>query len=194
MTTVSGTDLLDRILDAAFAEFTRYGLRRTSMEDVARRAGVGRATVYRKVPTKDALIAAVVLREGHRFMDAFAEVVSGYGTIADQIVEGWVFSLAHMRNHPLFSGLLFSDPEALLPFLTVDSGVLLAACREFVAEFIRAAQTRGEVSPTLEPEPVAELMVRIVISYTINPESCLDLSDEHRTRDFARRHLVPLIR
>ncbi|MCW2888291.1 MAG: hypothetical protein QOE54_6953 [Streptosporangiaceae bacterium] len=181
-----------RILDAALAEFSAFGLRRTSMEDVARRAGVARGTVYRKFAAKDVLVQAVILREGRRFMAEFAMVVEPYPALADKLVEGWVFSLAHMRGHALFSGLLFADPEAMLPYLTVNNSTLLAVCRTFVAQFLRDAQRRGELEP-MDPDPPAELMARIVTSYIVSPDGCLDLADQQQLRAFARRHLVPII-
>lgn len=182
----------ERILDAALAEFSAYGLRRTGMESVAKRAGVARATVYRRFADKDDLVRAVILRESRRFMAAFHEVVRPYPRIADQITEGWVFAVAHLRRHPLFSGLLMVDAEAILPYLTVQNGAVLAAARDFLVPFIRAGQERGEV-PGVAPEQVAELMVRIVMSYVISRDGCLDLTDETALRAFARSHLVPAV-
>jgi len=194
MTSASATDKTTaRILDAALAEFSAYGLRRTGMEDVAKRAGVARATVYRKFAVKEALVQAVVLRESRRYMDEFDAVVSKYGTLDEQVVEGWVFTLAYMSDHPLFNGLLRADPEAMLPYLTIGNEELLAASRDFLLPFLTAAQERGEM-PDIDPRPVAELMARIVLSYVISPAGCLDLADERRTREFARRHLVPAVR
>ena len=194
MTNASGTDpTTEKILDAALAEFSSYGVRRTGMEDVARRAGVARATVYRKFAVKDALVQAVVMREGRRFMAEFDRVVRKYRALEEQVVEGWVFALAYMREHPLFNGLLAADPEAMLPYLTIGNRELLDACRDFFAPFIAEAQERGEV-PGFDPAPVAELMVRIVLSYVISPDGYLDLADEVRTREFARCHLVPAVR
>ena len=57
-----------RILDSALALFLEFGLKRISMDDVARRGGVGRVTVYRHYDDKDALFQAVVLRECRRAM------------------------------------------------------------------------------------------------------------------------------
>lgn len=189
---VPSPSVTDRILDAALAEFSAFGLRRTGVEDIARRAGVARGTVYRKFAAKETLIQAVILREGRRLMGEFATVVAPYPAIADKVVEGWVFSLAYLRGHALFSGLLFSDPEAILPYFTVNSAALLAISRDFVARFIRDAQHRGELEPG-DPDPPAELLVRIVMSYVVSPDGRLDLSDERQLRVFARRHLVPII-
>lgn len=60
-----------RILDAAYDQFCRLGIQRSTMEDVARRAGVSRITVYRRFTTKDALVEQVVRREFRRYFDRF---------------------------------------------------------------------------------------------------------------------------
>nr|MDT0664452.1 helix-turn-helix domain-containing protein [Micromonospora sp. DSM 115978] len=60
-----------RILDAAYEQFCRTGIQRSTMEDVARRAGVSRITVYRRFATKDVLVEHVVRREFRRYFDQF---------------------------------------------------------------------------------------------------------------------------
>ncbi|WP_131822919.1 helix-turn-helix domain-containing protein, partial [Mycobacteroides chelonae] len=56
-------ELTERILAAAKLEFELIGIRRSSMGDVARRAGIARATLYRRFPGKDNLVQAVATRE-----------------------------------------------------------------------------------------------------------------------------------
>ena len=51
-----------KILDAAVAEFEQHGIRRVALDDVARRAGVSRTTIYRRFANRDELVAAVVER------------------------------------------------------------------------------------------------------------------------------------
>ncbi len=51
-----GDKTYEKILDAGLALFVEFGLRRTTMEDVATRAGIGRATAYRRFADKDQLI------------------------------------------------------------------------------------------------------------------------------------------
>ncbi|MCQ7029827.1 TetR/AcrR family transcriptional regulator, partial [Escherichia coli] len=58
----------DRILDGAMSQAEEFGLRRFTMDDVARRVGVSRVTVYRYFPKKDQLIEAILLRELRRFL------------------------------------------------------------------------------------------------------------------------------
>ena len=66
-----GDEITTRVLDGAYEQFCRMGIRRSTMEDVARRAGVSRITVYRRFATKDALVEQVVRREFHRYFDQF---------------------------------------------------------------------------------------------------------------------------
>ncbi len=46
----------ERLPDAALAQFEDMGLRRTTIEDIAKRAGVDRVTVYRRLGSKDDVI------------------------------------------------------------------------------------------------------------------------------------------
>ncbi len=65
----------EAILDAAVVEFERHGLRRVALDDVARRAGVSRTTIYRRFSNKDELVAAVIERENVAlFADIAAEL------------------------------------------------------------------------------------------------------------------------
>ena len=58
---------------------------------------------------------------------------------------------------------------------------------------IEVARKRAEGRPESDPEPVAELMVRVAVSFLLNPVSCIELDDIDQTRAFARRYLVPLL-
>src|SRR5437879_2242277 len=60
--------LTEQILDAARDQFMTFGLRRSTVDDVAKRARVSRVTVYRRIGNKDALVSACLLREYRRFV------------------------------------------------------------------------------------------------------------------------------
>ncbi|MFG2430975.1 TetR/AcrR family transcriptional regulator [Streptomyces sp. NPDC048590] len=184
--------LTEQILDAAREQFMTFGLRRSTVDDVARRAKVSRVTVYRRIGNKDSLIAACLLREYRRFVVEVDAAVAALPTVEDRIVAGFVTVLRHIREHPLVGGLLRLEPEVMLPFLTLESGPALLAMREYLADRLREAR-RAEGGPETDPAPVAELMVRITVSFLLNPESCFELDDDERAGEFARRYLVPLI-
>ncbi|MDA5147275.1 TetR/AcrR family transcriptional regulator [Streptomyces sp. AD681] len=196
MTTAAKTETEDptarRILDAALEQFTVFGLRRSSMDDVAKRAGVSRVTVYRRFGTKDTLVEQTLLRENNRFFQRLDQAVAALPTMEERVVEGFVVALRHTRAHPLFGGLLRLEPEVVLPYLTVHGGSSLAATVDYLTGHLRRAQ-QAEGRPGDDPRPVAELMVRVAVSFLLNPASCIEMDDEDQARAFARRYLTPLL-
>ncbi|MFF0679287.1 TetR/AcrR family transcriptional regulator [Streptomyces tendae] len=181
-----------RILDAALEQFTVFGLRRSSMDDVAKRAGVSRVTVYRRFGTKDTLVEQTLLRENSRFFQRLDQAVAALPTMEERVVEGFVVALRHTRAHPLFGGLLRLEPEVVLPYLTVQGGSSLAATVDYLTRHLRRAQ-QAEGRPGDDPRPVAELMVRVAVSFLLNPAGCIEMDDEDQARAFARRYLAPLL-
>ncbi len=181
-----------RILDAALEQFTVLGLRRSSMDDVARRAGVSRVTVYRRFRNKDKLVEQTLLRENGRFFQLLDSAVASLPTMEERVVEGFVVALRHTRAHPLFGGLLRLEPEVVLPYLTVNGGSTLSATVEYLTGHLRRAQ-QVEGRPDDDPRPVAELMVRVAVSFLLNPAGCIEMEDEDQARAFARRYLAPLL-
>lgn len=181
-----------RILDAALEQFTLLGLRRSSVDDVAKRAGVSRVTVYRRFQTKDRLVEDTLLRELARFFEQLDAVVAPLPTMRERVVEGFVVALRHTRAHPLFGGLLRLEPEVVLPYLTVQGSPSLFATVDYLTAHLRRAQ-QVEGRPDEDPRPVAELMVRVAVSFLLNPAGCIEMEDEDQARAFARRYLAPLL-
>ncbi|GLY86189.1 TetR family transcriptional regulator [Actinoallomurus iriomotensis] len=182
-----------RVLDAAYEQFCRMGIQRSTMEDVARQAGVSRITVYRRFATKDALVEQVVRREFRRYFDQFLIDIEQAETAADRVVLGFVSSLRTIRRNPLIGGLIATEPDLLMPSLIGDGGRTLATVRRFVADQLRREQRAGNVSNDLEAEFVAEMMVRISGSLLAIPSHILDLDDDEQLAALARRFLVPML-
>ncbi len=179
----------ESIVDAALEEFLAYGLRRTNVDVVARRAGVSRATLYRRFDGKDALVRAVLVRESRRFFASIAAAVTGLETAEERLVEGFVVGVRYAREDRLLNRLLASDPEALLPYLTTDGGLVVAAARDFL---VRQAPKVPVAERT--PAGVAEVFVRLAISFTLMPQSAIPLDTDEAVRAFARGYLAPLMR
>lgn len=180
-----------RILDAALQEYLTHGLRRTSVDDVARRANLGRATIYRRFATRDELVQAVYLREYRRFFAEIAAAVDGLPTVAQRLVEGFVVGVRNARKHPLLTQMLSLEPDASLPLLTTQGGPVLTVLRDFLVQQYLASPEA--VNSDINPVEVAEILVRLSISLTLTPETCLPLSTDQEIRETARRYLVPLL-
>ncbi|WP_029111683.1 TetR/AcrR family transcriptional regulator [Mycobacterium sp. URHD0025] len=185
-----------RILSATLEQAELVGIRRTTMEDVARRSGVGRATLYRRFPTKDALIDALVLSEARRYLDGSAQARAHADNLEDRLVYGTVFTVTFLRDHALLKKLLRTEPETILPSLTVDAGAII----DFATDY-SAAQLRTDLygtTPTTAAQErhlrtVAELHTRLTLSFIVTPHTGIKLTSLDDTRDYVRTYLLPMV-
>jgi AcrR family transcriptional regulator len=186
-----------RILDAALAEFAEFGLRRVSADDVARRARISRATLYRRFPGgKRQLIQQVMARDMRRFLAEVDAAVSGLRSLEDQLVEGILVALRTARADPLLTRLAMTEPDTLLPYLTTDAGPLIEAAASYLGERYRRAQADGLAppgEPPVTPSAVAEIMVRLAISFYLAPGSA-HFTDEAASRALLKRLVRSLLR
>lgn len=180
----------ERILDAALAEFRSFGLRRATVEDITRRAKVGRMTLHRRFPSKQALVAAVFMREIRRVLSEVGAVLEQHDTLVDKLVEGLAFGLRRTYQHPLLSRLLETDREAMLPFFTVDAEALMIASTEFVAQQIREA---GGPADRCRIDYAAEAIIRFLHSILLTPDGRFDFHDDDELRAFMRAVIAPLV-
>ncbi|MEU6075440.1 helix-turn-helix domain-containing protein [Micromonospora sp. NPDC047074] len=186
-------EVATRILDAAYEQFCRMGIRRSTMEDVARRAGVSRITAYRRFATKDRLVEQVVRREFRRYFDQFLLDIQQAPTVDDRVVLGFVSALQAFRRNPLIGGLMTAEPDVLVPSMISDGGRTLATVQRFVAGQLRREQRAGNIPATADVEVVAELMTRLSCSFLVTPSHVVDLDDAEQLRAVARRFLVPML-
>lgn len=182
-----------RLLDAAYEQFCRMGIQRSSMEDVGKRAGMSRITVYRRFATKDALVEQVILREFRRYFDRFLADIRDAKSAADRVVLGFVSSLRAFRGNPLIGGLMYAEPTLLAGSMIGDEGRMLGAVSQFVAGQLRREQQAGTVAATLDTDLVGEMMVRVAASFLTIPSRAVDLDDDSVLESVARQFLVPML-
>jgi AcrR family transcriptional regulator len=154
------SDESDQLLDAARECVLAVGVRRTTVTDVARRAGVSRMTLYRRFPDLEALLAALMTREFGRLVAGGRNGAAG-ATTRERVVAMVVAGSRALAGDPLFARLLDVDPELLLPYVTVRLGgmqrmAVAAAAAELAAD-------DGSVRDDAPPEVLAagiELIAR----------------------------------
>jgi AcrR family transcriptional regulator len=179
-----------RLLDAALAEFSAYGLRRTSMENVAERAGLARSTLYRRFSNKRELARAVAFRQSRTHLVELVRAVEGLPTVEDRLVEAFVLGVTRARTDGLLLRLLQSEPETVLPYFTTHSDIALDLGRGFLAD-----QLRRSPGPPIkgDPDAAAELIFRLATSIMLAPRGHIPLDGQDDLRAFARAYLVPLL-
>jgi TetR/AcrR family transcriptional regulator, repressor for uid operon len=190
---VVGEDaLFDRVATAALDEFAEHGIRRTSMEDIARRARVSRMTVFRRFASKQRLVEVVIAREVHRGMQELDLLWEGAETLEDRLVAGFEFAGRYVRGHPLFDRLLRSEPDVLLPPLTLDGGPVLELYRSLIANRLQAEVNAGRAT-TADVDGVAEVMARLAISLLLTRDGTITLDDPHSVRRLVNLTLLPML-
>ena len=176
-----------RIVDGALECLARQGVAKTTVDDIARAAGLSRATLYRTFPGgKEGILAAVVETEVARLFSSLAVAMGEATDLEDVLVAGMVESARRLRSHAALGYLLAHEPGAVLPHLTF-------------AELDRVLMVAGDLAAPffarwLEPEQAsraAEWAVRIVLAYCSGPPAGTDLTDAGDARALVRTFVLP---
>lgn len=179
----AGRSAADLALDAAREAILAVGWSRTTLTDVARRAGVSRMTIYRNWPDMRSLLADLMTRE----WTALVQVDTDGADALERLVRSGVATVRAIRGNPLFARIVELDPELLLPYLLERPGRSQSLVVELVADQIRAGQTSGEIRDG-DPVLLARSVVLACHGFTLSTQtmtgsgvSQADLDDELST-------------
>jgi AcrR family transcriptional regulator len=186
-----GESINDRIIEAARLEFEMVGIRRASMIDIARRARVSRATLYRRFSDKDSLVAAVGTEEVVAVLRRIDAATDAVEDPAEALVAMGVTALRELRRHRMLNRLLETEPEELYHFVVGNSETLVGLSRSFVAPRLRVVLA-GSTLPTEDVEVGAEMLARLWMSVIITPGGVIPVDDDEAVAQFLRRFFVPL--
>ena len=186
-------ELLDRVTAAALDQFADFGIRRSTIDDVARRAGVSRVSVFRRVASKRGLVEIVIAREIRRGMTELDAAWERGQSLEERLVLGLSFAVRYVSGHPLFDRLLRSEPEFLLPLLTVDGGPVLALYRSLIADRLRVEIRAGRAA-TADVDVAAEVIARLALSLLLTRQGAITLDDNDSVLALVRLVLEPMLR
>lgn len=186
-------ELLDRVTAAALDQFADFGIRRSTIDDVARRAGVSRVSVFRRVASKRGLVEIVIAREIRRGMTELDAAWERGQSLEERLVLGLSFAVRYVSGHPLFDRLLRSEPEFLLPLLTVDGGPVLALYRSLIADRLRVEIRAGRAA-TADVDVAAEVIARLALSLLLTRQGEITLDDNDSVLALVRLVLEPMLR
>ncbi len=127
----------DAYLDAARDCILDVGWRRTTLTEVARRAGVSRMTIYRTWADMPQLLGDLMTREWAGVVTAQVQAEEARPAL-DRIVAGIAGTVRMLRQNELFVRIVELDPELILPYLFSRRGrsqdLILAITTEAIAE------------------------------------------------------------
>jgi AcrR family transcriptional regulator len=136
----------DAYLDAARDCILDVGWRRTTLTEVARRAGVSRMTIYRTWADMPQLLSDLMTREWSAVVEAQTRADQGKSAI-ERITDGIVGTVRALRENELFVRIVEVDPELILPYLFVRRGRSQDLILAITTQAIEDGQRRGEIRP-----------------------------------------------
>ncbi|MEU6549263.1 TetR/AcrR family transcriptional regulator [Streptomyces sp. NPDC046915] len=170
----------DQVLDAVRDCVLAVGVRRTTLTDVARRAGVSRMTLYRRWPDVRSLVGDLMTRE---WVDVATRAMPEPGpdrSARDLVVDGLVDGVEAFRAHPLFRKIVDVDPELLLPYVLDRRGASQDALLELLTGGLRDGHADGSVR-ACHPQRQARSLLLIVQSFTLSLRTMTDEDDPDLT-------------
>ncbi|WP_328883917.1 TetR/AcrR family transcriptional regulator [Streptomyces sp. NBC_00299] len=166
----------DAVLDAVRDCVLAVGVRRTTLTDVARRAGVSRMTLYRRWPDVRSLVGDLMTREWVAVATAAMPERRPGTSARGLIVEGLVTGVRAFRAHPLFRKIVDVDPELLLPYVLDRRGASQQALLALLADGLREGHADGSVRAG-HVERQARALLLIVQSFTLSLRTMTDEDD-----------------
>jgi AcrR family transcriptional regulator len=165
VTPVASTpEITARVVDGALRAIARFGLAKLTVDDVAREAGISRATLDRYFPGRGAVLAAVVAVETERLQHGLDEALAETSTLAEALTAVAGYGARAFTGHEALQHLLATEPGAVLPHLCfsgADSLLRVAADR--------IAPHLCRFMGPLEARRTGEWLARIVLSYGLAP-------------------------
>jgi len=176
----------DRVVAGTLRCVARWGVAKTTIDDIAREAGCSRATIYRAFPGgKGAVMEATGEAEIQRLLLDLAIALDAVDTLADLLNVAMLESVRAIRANEALQYLLVHEPEHLLVHIAFDAlDPLLAVATDFGAPYLERY---------LDPQPAreaAEWIARLIVSAVIGP--CpIDLGDPVVVARFLDTYVLP---
>lgn len=141
---MTGTSPESAYLDAARACILAVGWRRTTLTDIARRAGVSRMTIYRRWPDTQTLLADLLVREWSELL-LESRLLVGVGSAPERIGRGVTGFVRAIRDNELWRKIVELDPELMRPYLLERQGRNQKWLLDLLAGEISTGQAEGTI-------------------------------------------------
>jgi AcrR family transcriptional regulator len=176
----------ERAAAALLACIARFGLSKTTLDDVARAAGCSRATLYRYFDGKAALVRFTVAGELARLTGRAVSAADDETTFDDAVVSLVVSAARDLTDQPALRFLLVHEPESILGHLAFAPGdrLLVRVGDAFAPAF-------GRWLGDADARRAGDWLARILRSYVLMPEPSIDLTDRAEARGFLEELVLP---
>jgi AcrR family transcriptional regulator len=179
-------------LDAARDCIVQVGWRRTTLTDIARKAGVSRMTIYRRWPDMQTLLADLLVREWSELLLDSGLAGGDAASTREQLAQGITGMVGALRENALFLRIIEVDPELLHPYLFERIGRNQKWILELTEEYVRTGQADGSVRAG-DPHVLAHALLLTTYGFVLSAHT-LDVPAEEldtELRALVERYLTP---
>ncbi|RLQ21544.1 TetR family transcriptional regulator [Seongchinamella sediminis] len=179
--------MVERILDAAEQCIHRFGIRRTSMGEVARVGGLSRGSIYRYFGDKQTLVQGALARRQELFLNHTEAVLETLPTLVDKVTHA-VVAGRRDSEEGIFASLAQTEPETVAA-MYLDPAFYQRSVA-FWPPHIRQAQAAGEISAAIDVAAATDFVMRLAVSMTLFPNMGLSLKSSSRIRAYLEQTLL----
>jgi AcrR family transcriptional regulator len=182
--------LHDRLLAATYRCVERFGLGKTTIDDIAKESGVSRATIYRQFAGgRDELLLETVGWELSNYFNRLADQVRDAPSLAELLRRGLAYAHRSVAEHAVLRKVMETEPERLLPLLTTESAKTLPFIADFLLPYLRREAEAGRLRTGVDIDRAAEYLARSILSL-IGAPGRWDLDDPDQVSDLVEVELL----
>jgi AcrR family transcriptional regulator len=182
--------LHDRLLEATYRCVERFGMAKTTIDDIVKESGVSRATIYRQFAGgRDELLLETVGWELANYFSRLADHVREAPSLASLLEQGLAFAHRSLTEHTVLRKIMDTEPERLLPLLTTESAKSLPFIADFLLPYLRREAEAGRLRAGVDLDRAAEYLARSILSL-IGAPGRWDLDDPAQVKDLVEVELL----
>jgi AcrR family transcriptional regulator len=178
-----------QIVGAAERVIKRYGVSKTTMDDIAKAAGVSRPTVYRYFGDRNALLGALIEKRSRMLFEKARKFIDSHETFAEQLVEGLVYLVDHGRKDPVVRILVSPEHMELTTPIVGGSDLATNLTAEMWGPVFARAIERGEVRSDLNISAVAQWLA--LVQFILVGRLDFAASDDPVHRELLSQFVLP---
>lgn len=182
---------LARILDAALDCYAASGIAGTTLDEVAKTAGIGRTTLYRYVDNREDLLNKVVLRDARQQQEEMSILTRYHDDLAESLVDSIVYIMRGRRTRPMNVLLFGADDDKLIDRINLSPANFYGMAETMLEPLYSRAREAGQIREGVTLPLMSQWVARIILSLINYPEEFLE--DERALREFLRTFLVPSV-
>jgi AcrR family transcriptional regulator len=178
--------MVTRILDAGEQCIHRFGIRRTSVGEVARVGRLSRGSIYRYFKDKESLVEGIFRRRQETFLNRTEAQLEKEATLVDKLTRSVLSGRKDMREG-IFASLAEIEPETVA-MMFLDSRFYQRSV-SFWPPHVRMAQDAGEIDAGVDVGVATDLIMRLAVSLVMFPRMGVELKTRRALRAYLQQVL-----